>query len=226
MIRVLSVLRQSAVALCAGGCLLSSGSAAEPVELGPDLGYLRVHSIVEEREAITTALIKFRALVLDLRYPLDERDAGETLRQELATHAAKPRLYVLVSPATPVPVVGIIASSPVRWLVTLGVKGSRPEPQVVVQQSAEADRAAYDAIAAGTALTQLTSGRIEKERFDEASLVQEFKNGNHNAHPPVTGQAKGTEAPVGPAGSQAERLTDRVLQRAVHLHSALLALRR
>ena len=207
-------------------CLLCSGFAAEPVALGPDLGYLRVQSIVAEREAITTALLAHHSLVLDLRYPLDERDAGEILRQELTSHAAKPRLYVLVSPATPLPVVGVIASSPVRWLVTLGVTGSRPQPQVVVQQSAEADLAAYAALAAGTTLDQLVSGRIEKERFDEASLVKEFKNGNFDVQPPTLDQVNG--APPGAAktvGSTAVR-PDRVLQRAVHLHRALQALKR
>lgn len=207
-------------------CLLSSVSAAEPVELGPDLGYLRVHSIVGEREAITTALLKHHALVLDLRYPLDERDAGETLRQELTSQPAKPRLYVLVSPATPVPVVGVIASSPVRWLVTLGVTGSRPQPQVVVQQSAEADRTAYAALAAGATLDQLISGRIEKERFDEASLVKEFKNGNYDAQPPALDRVSGVPPGAAKTGESAAVRPDRVLQRAVHLHRALRALKR
>lgn len=203
-------------------CLLSSVlcslvRAAEPVELGPDLGYVRIHSIVGEHEAITAALLKYRAVVLDLRYPLDERDAGEILRQELASHAAKPRLYVLVSPATPVPVVGVIASTPVRWLLTLGVKGSRPEPQVVIEQTAKADRAAYAALESGTPLAQLVSGKIEKERFDEASLVKEFKNGNHDARPPEASPTPGKETTTPPI--------DRVLQRALHLHRALQALK-
>ncbi|MDQ5978296.1 MAG: hypothetical protein QG602_1270, partial [Verrucomicrobiota bacterium] len=178
--------------------------AAAPVELTADLGYLRVHSLVLEREAIASALLKSRALVLDLRYPLDERDAGETLRQELASHPAKPRLYVLVSPATPIPVVGAIASSQTK-LVTLGVKGSRPEPQVVVLQTAADDRRAFDALTQGTSLTDLISGKMDKERYDEAALVLEFKNGQTDANPPVGSS--------GPAAEKPARLTDRVLQR-------------
>lgn len=205
-------------------CLLSSipcspARAAEPLDLGADLAYLRVHSIVLEREALAAALLKSRALVLDLRYPADERGAGDILRQELAAPAPAPRIYVLVSPATPVPVVGAIAANSAR-LVTLGVKGAKPEPQVVVLQTAEDDRRAYDALAAGTPLAGLISGKIEKERFDEASLVQEFKNGNPAPQPPAPG------TPPGKAESQPERLTDRVLQRALHLHRALQALKR
>ncbi len=216
MTRLLSILGLLVTALSLPLSVLRL-SAAEPVELAADLGYLRVHSIVLEREAIASALLKPRALVLDLRYPLDERDAGEALRQELATHPAKPRLYVLVSPATPVPVVGAIAASQTK-LFTLGVKGSRPEPQVVVRQSAADDRRAFDAVLQGTALAELISGKMEKERYDEASLVLEFKNGLTEVKPPVVSSTPAAEKPA--------RLTDRVLQRALHLHRALQALKR
>lgn len=210
--------------------------ASEVMALSADLGYLRVHSIVQERGTIQEALQQSRALVLDLRRPLDERDAGETLHQELASHPAKSRLYVLVSPATPVPVVGAIAANSAR-LVTLGIKGSQPEPQVVVQQSAEDDRKAYDALTAGSTLADLVSGKIEKERYDEASLVQEFKNGNHDARPPAVpalrspeseggSPAEGSEATQTKGNGSPVRPTDRVLQRAMHLHRALLALKR
>lgn len=192
---------------------------AEVVDLAPDLGYLRVHSLVLEREFLASALLKSRALVLDLRYPLDERDAGETLRQELATHPAKPRLYVLVSPATPVPVVGAIAASPTR-LITLGVKGARPEPQVVVLQSPAGDRQAFDALPAGRSLADLVSGKIEKERFDESMLVAEFRGGPPSDRAVPAGLPARTDSPDAP------RPTDRVLQRALHLHRALAALRR
>jgi hypothetical protein len=202
--------------------------AAEVIDLAPDLGYLRVHSIVLEREAIAAALLKSRALVLDLRYPLDERDAGETLRQELASHPAKARLYVLVSPATPVPVVGAIAASPAR-LTTLGVKGARPEPQVVVLQPPADDRRAFEAHTAGTALADLISGKIDKDRFDEATLVQEFRLGlpgdRSAGQPPGTAAESRPEA-AAPAAKAPARVTDRVLQRALHLHRALQALKR
>jgi hypothetical protein len=192
-------------------------AAAGPVELASDLAYLRVHSAVVEREAITAALAQSRAVVLDLRYPQDERSADEALRQALAGRPVGGRLYVLVSPATPVPVVGVVAANPAR-LVTLGVKGAKPEPKVAVMQSAEDDRRAYDAHTAGTALADLISGKLDKERFDEASLVLDFKNGLTDDRPGVPSAVKSGDTPA--------RQTDRVLQRAVHLHRALQALKR
>ena len=190
--------------------------AAEPIELAPGLRYLRIHSLVQSARELSTALNvnQSPALVIDLRYVADEKDAAETLNA-LNSQPAKPRLYVLVSPETPRDIAAAVTktSTPV---VTLGIRDCRPAAEVVVEQSAADDRSAYAALDNGTALAALISGKIDKERFDEAELVKEFKNGNHEAHPPE-GNADGTKA--------LNRLTDRVLQRALHLHQALQALK-
>ncbi len=192
--------------------------AAAPLELAPGLRYLRIHSL--EKSALELAdalnLNQTPALVLDLRYVADEQGAAQAINA-LNSHPAKPVLYLLVSPETPKDVAAVVAQTPTA-LVTLGIRGSQPAPEVVVDQSAADDRAAYAAYAAGTPLSQLVSGKVEKERFDEAELVKEFKNGNHDARPPETGKADAAKAPA--------RLTDRVLQRALHLHRALQALKR
>lgn len=215
--------------------LSASIQAAAPSDLGQGLTYLRIQSLVKSAQDLRAALLRPAPLVLDLRYTADEPAAADVLR-ELNSQPAKPRLYVLVSPATPTSVAGILTTTSTP-LVTLGVKDSVPVAQVVVAQTPEADRAAYDAVESGTALVQLIAGKIEKERFDEAALVQEFKNGHHEAHPPAVpallssenkggSQVEGSEAgPAKPADSPAVP-TDRVLQRAVHLHRALLALKR
>ena len=200
--------------------LAPRSSATEVADLGQGLTYLRVNSLTKSAVDLNAALLRPAALVLDLRYTADE-PAGADLLRVLNSQPAKPTLYVLVSPATPASVAGILTSTSTR-LVTLGVKDSHPAAQIVVEQTAAADRAAYAALESGTRLAQLISGKIEKERFDEATLVHEFKSGNHDAHPPEAAPAPGKESPPAPAAP----LTDRVLQRAVHLHHALLALKR
>jgi hypothetical protein len=52
--------------------------------------------------------------------------------------------------------------------------------------------------------------------------MEEFKNGNADAAPPPAPDP--TEAKDGAAETKPEPPVDRVLQRAVHLHRALLAL--
>lgn len=195
-------------------CLLCSvlcACAAELTDLGQGLGYLRVHALDEALKPLAGA----NPLVLDLRRATATPDAITSFAAALSGHVTGSPLFVLVGPDTPAGLTGVLKGK----FVTLGIKGSRPEPQVVVEQTAAADSAACAALESGTALTQLISGKIEKERFDEATLVHEFKSGNHDAKPPEATPTPGKEAPATP-------LVDRVLQRAVHLHHALLALKR
>ncbi|MSU45657.1 MAG: hypothetical protein EXS42_00655 [Lacunisphaera sp.] len=94
----------------------------------------------------------------------------------------------------------------------------------MVQTAAAADRRAYDALETGTPLATLISGKVEKDRFDEATLVKEFKNGNPDASPPPLPDPTALKSAAAP--EKLVPLTDRVLQRAVHLHRAGLVLRR
>ena len=221
---------------------LGSASATELTSLGDGLAYLNIRSLAESEKALRSAVPGAGALVLDLRQVTAKDDSLDALRAAVGSHPAGAPLYILVSPATPPAVAEVIKHSP-PTAITLGVAGSAPGPRVVVKTDADSDRRAYEALAGGTPVETLISGKIEKERFDEATLVQEFKNGNPDAAPPRTalpgdrpgqtpaGQPAGTaqdptavkpaDAPEAPA-----RLVDRVLQRAVHLHHALLALRR
>lgn len=215
MIRLFSIICLLSSVLCLSSVGLAKDDplvrAGEPADLGQGLGYLRAHSLDEAIKPLAGN----NALVLDLRRTTATPEAVASFAATLASRPVGSRLFILVSPDTPAALAGSLKGH----LITLGVKGSRPTPQVVVEQSPEADRHAYDAFAGGTTLTELISGKIEKERFDEASLVHEFKNG-HSAATPAE------DPSVNPPGPPAEPVTDRVLQRALHLHRALRALRR
>jgi hypothetical protein len=198
--------------------------ATELTDLGQGLSYLRIHSVAEASAALHKAVSGAGPLVLDLRYVTADEASAATLKQALAARPATAQLFILVSPATAPALAPAIATSSA---LTLGAPESVPAPKVRVQTDAAADRRAYDALEAGTELSKLITGKIEKERFDEASLVKEFKDGNHGAEPapPVDPTAPKPEATAGkePAATPP---SDRVLQRAVHLHRALQALRR
>jgi hypothetical protein len=210
-------------------CLLSSvlcsrSAAIEPTDLGQGLAYLRIHSVSAAEADLRKVLPSAGALVLDLRYATADESAPALVRSVLTGRPAGSLLLVLVSPATPASLAPVIAAS---TALTLGAPGSVPAAKVVVQTDAAADRRAFDALDTGTELPKLISGRIEKDRFDEASLVQEFKNGDHDPAPPAPPDPT---APKSEASSAKEKPTpatiDRVLQRAVNLHRALLALKR
>ncbi len=199
-------------------------SAAELTDLGQGLGYLRVHSLAADDAILRKSVSAPAALVLDLRYVTADAVATGEFKAIIAARPPGAQLFVLVSPATPPALAPALAAFPA---LILGAPGSVPAPKVVVQTDAAADRRAFDALESGTELAKLITGRIEKERFDEATLVQEFKNGNHDvdfpAQPDPT--AAKPDAPVPPKETPPAAPIDRVLQRAVHLHRALLALR-
>lgn len=197
----------------------AKADAREPFDLGEGLGYLRVRQLADALPLLERTLPDGKALVLDLRYATAAEPDAPALALALAQHPRTAPLLVLVSPATPAALApaisGLRASA-----ITLGVADSRPRPAVIVAQPADVDRRAYDALDGGMPLEALITGKIEKERFDEAELVKEFENGNTDAAPPAEPD------PGKPTAEKAPVLTDRVLQRAVHLHRALGALKR
>lgn len=198
---------------------VEKAAAREPFDLGEGLGYVRVRRLADALPLLDRALADGKALVLDLRYATAAEPDAPALALTLAQRARSAPLLVLVSPATPAELAP--ALSELRPpAITLGVAESRPSPVVVVAQPADVDRRAYDALESGLPLEALITGKIEKERFGEAELVKEFENGNPDAAPPAEPD------PSKPAAEKAPVLTDRVLQRAVHLHRALLALKR
>ncbi len=193
--------------------LVAAGRAAEVSDLGQGLAYLRAHVLGEALQPLRGGT----PLVLDLRHVTTERELVGAFAESLQRRPRTARLYLLVGPDTPPEIAGVLTTGSENVL-TLGIAGSRPAPTVVVAQSAEEDRQAFDAVEHGAPLADLVSGKVAKDHFDEAALVREFKQGNHDAHPEPGNPDAGAKAPPHP--------TDRVLQRAVHLHHALLALRR
>lgn len=192
--------------------------AAEPIDLGQDLAYLRVHALADEQTVIADLTRTGKPLVLDLRYATANDESLATFRAMLANRLAGATLFILVSPATAPALATTVASE-----LTLGPVGTLPAPKVSVQTDSDTDRRAYDALDAGKTLAELISGRIEKDRYDEASLMKDFKNGNTSPEPPPR---PNLTAPKPSAVEVTPGLTDRVLQRAVNLHQTLLALRR
>lgn len=197
------------------------GLGAGPIDLGQGLSYVRVHSMVSDEASVASALAANNALVLDLRYTVGARENGNAFFRALATHTGPAPLFILVSPSTSGAVGEILAASSVKF-ITLGTKDALPTPKVVVNQAADADQRAYEALESGMPLAALLSGKIDKSRYDEASLMKDFRSGNTDAEPP---------APPDPTAKKdddakkAPVLTDRVLQRAVHLHAALQSIK-
>jgi len=198
---------------------LARAAPPEPIDLGANLAYLHIKSLADAAPLLSTAQSAQRPLVLDLRYATSEAAALSVFQTALARHPAP--LFILFSTATPQEIIAVVKQS-AGAIITLSVAGAAAPAQIQVKADPAADRLAYEALGQGTLPAILVTGKIEKERFDEATLVQEFKNGNPDAEPPPLPDP--TQPKLNQAAPVKAPLIDRVLQRAIQLHRALLAL--
>lgn len=196
------------VGLLSLGGVLAVGVAA-PLEhdLGQGLVYVRVRELPGDLPAQPAGAAP--ACVIDLRYVAAGRDA---------TAAFAAWLKFRATPRTPVFVLANRDTSPElrralgeshrgTGIAVIGIPGLDFVPDVPVRAAPEGERAAYDALDQGKPLSVLLTDNPDKERNDEARLVQA---------PSAVPKAAGSKPAI----------VDATLQRAVHLHRTLGALRR
>ena len=196
---------------------------ADPNDLGRGLRYFRATALAADLATLEPALAA-GPLVLDLRASQGDASAIARLQELLQrrTAAADRPLFVLLAADTPAAVRAAVPAAPP--IVTLGCAGPGYAPAVAVSTDSARDRAAVAALAAGRPVRELIEEKIDKTRYDEALLVRNHANGRRpteGAPPPAAPKDKpaAADAPEPP-------LQDLVLQRAVFLHRALLALGR
>ena len=215
----------------------SAGAAPLTLDLGSGLAYHRAHAIPAELPASSPA--RPQPLVLDLRYATGDADAAVALAAWIKFHAA---------PRTPVLLLANAATSPdlraafaerdrTAGLIVLGVATTDFEPDIALTAEPDAEHRAYDALENGTALATLIAPPVEKIRNDEARLVaqrlpERAPTTNDDSEPSVAPTAPSVSVPAANAGAAppatppSPPVIDVVLQRAVHLHRALLALKK
>jgi hypothetical protein len=139
--------------------------------------------------------------------------------------AATP-VFVLLNAETPSSLHSVFASLKSQpGFVTVGSGSDAFTPDVVVAAAADAERRAYDALEHGGSLEALTRPNIDKPRTDEASIMRERTDGADNVPPDPLDRLLDNESEK-PAPTPPPPLIDHTLQRAVHLHRALVALKR
>jgi hypothetical protein len=196
-----------------GWLLLSTVAlAAVPErELGSGLFYVRVKALPADLPP--QAGPRAAPTVLDLRYVRAEAEAAATFADWLKQRAT-PRtpVFVLANSETAPPLLKVLAGHERgTGIVVVGIAGTDFRPDVPVKASAAEERRAYDALEKGAVLAALLADNPTKVRNDEASLTRE-----RPAEPPADPAAAKRETPP----------IDLTLQRAVHLHRALVALKK
>jgi len=219
-------LRFSILDLPAAAAPAAATPPAAPLDLGRGLAYVRLHRLPDDF-ALLSAAWSAPALIVDLRYPKDDGTRVTGLGLPPRPRAAP--LLVLVGPGTPAETVAALRL-PAPDLITLGLQGPGGAPDIALAVKPEADRRAYDALDAGASVESLIGENMAKPRFDEAVLAHEHTAEVAAGESTPTSVQNPTQAPPAnapapappPAPEPASK--DVVLQRAVQLHRALLAL--
>lgn len=187
------------------------GVAAPPVrDLGDGLGYVRIRELPADLPAQATG--GPNSLVVDVRYVTAGPEAAAAFGAWLEFRAA-PRtpLFVLANRDTSLALRAVLRG-PRRGagLAVIGLPGPDFAPDLAVRTTVEEERAAYGAVEKDTPLATVLTDQPNKVRHDEARLSRPLA---------VEPTAESEEAPRAIP-------VDAPLQRALHLHRALRALRR
>lgn len=191
---------------------------AAPVEhdLGGGLSYVRVHRLPADLPGKPAGRVA--PCVIDLRYVDAPEDAAAAFSAWLKFRAS-PRapVFVLANAGTSAPLLKVLREGERgAGVVLVGLESEHFRPDVAVRSTAAEERRAYDALEQGATLAMLLADQPNKVRNDEASLTRE-RPPEPLPEPP---------AQNGAGGKTRASPIDATLQRAVHLHRALVALKK
>jgi hypothetical protein len=206
---------------------LRLSAAPLALDLGQGLAYHRAHLIPADLPASSPT--KPQPLVLDLRYATGGDDAAIALSAWLKFHAAtRTPVFILANADTsPALRAAFDDRDHTAGLIVLGVASADFDPDIALVVEPATDRRAYEALENGTTLTALIAPPFEKARNDEARLAAQRTPDRSPTTSDDSEPALGVAAPPSaPTPPPPPLLIDVVLQRAVHLHRALLALKK
>jgi hypothetical protein len=219
-------LRPALLGLVLGIVAYPAGAAdASPAaDLGEGLRYYRVHAVPAELPA---AAQKPGPSVVDLRSSQLAPGSAAALEAWLRFRSARTTpVFILVNGGTAPELAAVLAANRLLpGVLIVGLPAPGLTPDIVAATTAAADERAYAAKEHGTSLRDLLTENADKPRADEAAIMRDRSNPPDDAD--ENGPADDTEGPVAPTdGEKPAPVIDTVLQKAVQLHRALLALKR
>lgn len=193
-------------------------------ELGEQLYYHRAGILPSD---LPPPDLKAGAMILDLRYALAEFEAKPALNAWLKSRATPGAPVIVLYNSDTAPALRELfsAGSTLRGVITIGRDNAQPKPDIAINSTDAEERQAYDALGAGSAVEALISENTDKPRMDEASIMRAHSDARSDVADTVVPDEDVAGTPT-PSNAPPPPPIDRALQRAVHLHRALLALKR
>ena len=188
---------------------------AAPVEheVGNGLVYVRIHKLPEDLPAKPPG--REPPSIVDVRYVNASADAATAFSAWLKNRATlRTPVFVLANADTSRPLLSALAAHERgTGIMVVGIERGMFRPDVAVKGTADNERRAYDALEQGVAIATLLTDNPNKVRNDEASLSKDRL-------------AEASASAADDASKKAPPPVDVTLQRAVHLHRALVALKK
>lgn len=181
-------------------------------DLGQGLKFFRIHELPADLPS-TEKSGKPLPCVVDVRYARGDAESAKAFEAWLRFRA-QPRvpIFVLANSGTAIELLRVLAQRELGGgVVLLGVPSRNLKPDVTLKLDFGNERLAYDAMEKGASLPSLLTDNPGKARNDEASLSRD-----RLAEASAEAVSKDGPPPV----------VDVALQRAVHLHRSLLALKK
>lgn len=206
----------------------AAADATPPKALARDLGqglvYHRIHQLPADLPTAETT--RRQPCVLDLRYVIGDSDAAAALAAWLRFHATtRAPVLILANATTSTALIAPLAGPrPGASIVVIGGAAPGFTPDIVLKISAEAERAAYDALEHGVAIESLLAEKSDKPRNDEAKLARDRQadfSATDETLESLPAEGHGMAKP-----KAAPAPIDAALQRAVQLHRTLVALKK
>lgn len=198
--------------------LLDVGAWAAPLErdLGQGLRYFRLKQLPSDLPGQSEPGPALPCVV-DVRYLPADAEAAATFDAWLRFRAT-PRapVFLVANGETSPALLRLLAQRETgAGIVLVGARSRQFEPDIAVPVSSDQEQRAYAALTDGVPVTALLTDNPDKVRNDEASL-----SGDRLA------EASADATSPDPLANGPRPPLDVALQRAVHLHRALLALRK
>ena len=193
-------------------------------DLGEGLVYHRITTLPADLPTAEAA--RKQPCVLDLRFVRGDAAAGTALDAWLKFRAtSRTPVLLLINAETAAPVLAPLAARlPSPGLVVIGTASPGLTPDLALKLAPAEERLAYDALAAGATVESVLNDSPEKIRDDEAQLAKEHR-ARPTPAPPLSDDPPDDPPSTKPTPPVAPPI-DSALQRAVHLHRALKALKK
>lgn len=193
-----------------------AGAAPLERDLGQGLKYFRLKQLPGDLPA-QSEISPITPVVVDVRYLPAEPEEAATLDAWLRFRASpKAPVFLLANSDTSPALLRLLSQrEPGTGMVVIAARSRQLEPDISVPVSRENEQRAYAALAEGVPVTVLLTDNPDKVRNDEASLSRDRLAESSAESTSSEPAAKGPRPPL-----------DVALQRAVHLHRALLALKK